>query len=170
MLAMLLPCVGAIAQIQPSTKTDAPEYLYKIKSKNGLNMAAHANPTKENYGRFAFYTVEGKENTYKVYSYDADLWLSYTMASGYNNGMNFVSFEKTQNSANEWYVAKVGDYYQVAPYNTSSVASKYWNFFGNVNSTYYSYDDYRNTLGLYSTGAASDNGSAWTLEAVAADD
>ncbi len=166
MLALMLPCLGAWAQIQPSTNTDAPENLYKIKSKTGYYMAAHSNPTTSNYGRFAFYAVDGKDNTYKVYSYDADLWLSYTKASGYNNGMNFVSFAQTQESANEWYVAKVGDYYQVAPYNTSDVASKYWNFYGNINSSYYSNDDYRNTLGLYSTGAANDNGSAWTFERV----
>ena len=92
MLALMLPCLGAWAQIQPSTKTDAPENLYKIKTKTGYYMAAHSNPTQENYGRFAFYAVDGKENTYKVYSYDANLWLSYTKASGYNNGMNFVSF------------------------------------------------------------------------------
>ena len=171
MLALMLPCLGAWAQIQPSTKTDVPENLYKIKSKNGLYMAAHSNPTQTNYGRFAFYAVDGKENTYKIYSYDANLWLTYTKASGYNNGMNFVSFEQTQENANEWYVVSVGEYYQVAPYNNTGVASKYWNFFGGiVEGTYYSYDDYKNTLGLWQTGAASDNGSAWTLEAVAADD
>ena len=164
MLAMLLPCVGVWAQIQQST-TDAT-YLYKIKSKRGIYMAAHSNPTQENYGRFAFYAVAGKESTYKIYSYDADLWLSYTKADGYNNGMNFVSFAQTQESANEWKVVTVNGYYQVAPYNNSGVAGKYWNFFGGINSTYYSYDDYKNTLGLYQNGAGSDDGSAWVLEAV----
>ena len=168
MLAMLLPCVGAIAQIQPSTTDDLN--LYKIKSKRNIYMAAHSNPTQENYGRFAFYAVEGKENTYKIYSYDADLWLSYTKASGYNNGMNFVSFAQTKESANEWYVAKAGDYYQVAPYNTSGVAGKYWNFFGGIDNAYYAYDDYRNSLGLFSSNASNDDGSAWTFEAVANDD
>lgn len=170
MLALMLPCLGAMAQIQSSTSTDAPEHLYKIKSKNGIYMAAHSNPTQTNYGRFAFYAVDGKENTYKIYSYDANLWLTYTKASGYNNGMNFVSFAQTQESANEWYVESVGNYYQVAPYNNSGVAGKYWNFFGGINSTYYSYDDYKNTLGLYQNGAASDNGSAWTFEDVDAND
>ena len=168
MLAMLLPCVGAIAQIQPSTTDNLN--LYKIKSKRNIYMAAHSNPTQENYGRFAFYAVDGKENTYKIYSYDADLWLSYTKASGYNNGMNFVSFAQTEESANEWHVAKAGDYYQVAPYNTSGVAGKYWNFFGGIDNAYYAYDDYRNSLGLYSSNASADAGSAWTFEAVADDD
>jgi len=166
MLALMLPCLGAWAEIQPSTNTAAPENLYKIKSKNGYYMAAHSNPTKLNYGRFAFYAVDNKENTYKVYSYDANLWLSYTKAGGYNNGMNFVSFAQTQESANEWYVAKVGDYYQVAPYNNTGVAGKYWNFYGGINTTYYSEDDYGKTLGLYQNSATSDNGSAWTFEAV----
>ena len=129
-------------------------------------MAAHSNPTQDNYGRFAFYAVEGKENTYKIYSYDADLWLSYTKAGGYSNAMNFVSFAQTQESANEWKVVTVNGYYQVAPYNNSGVAGKYWNFFGGINSTHYSYDDYKNTLGLYQDGAGSDDGSAWVLEAV----
>ena len=168
MLAMLLPCVGAIAQIQPSTTDDLN--LYKIKSKRNIYIAAHSNPTQNNYGRFAFYAVAGKENTYKIYSYDANLWLSYTKASGYNNGMNFVSFAQTEESANEWYVKKVGDYYQVAPYNTSGVAGKYWNFFGGIDNAYYAYDDYRNSLGLYSSNASADAGSAWTFEAVADDD
>ena len=159
-----------MAQIQPSTSTDTPEHLYKIKSKRNIYMAAHSNPTQENYGRFAFYAVEGKEKTYKIYSYDADLWLSYTKAGGYSNGMNFVSFATTQDVANEWYVASVGDYYQVAPYNTSGVAGKYWNFFGGIDAIYYSYDDYKNALGLYQNGAASDDGSAWVFEAVDADD
>ena len=106
-------------------------------------MAAHSNPTQDNYGRFAFYAVEGKENTYKIYSYDADLWLSYTKAGGYSNAMNFVSFAQTQESANEWKVVTVNGYYQVAPYNNSGVAGKYWNFYGGINSTYYSYDDYK---------------------------
>ena len=140
--------VGAMAQIQPSTSTDTPEHLYKIKSKRNIYMAAHSNPTQENYGRFAFYAVDGKENTYKIYSYDANLWLTYTKAGGYSNGMNFVSFASTQDAANEWYVAKSGDYYQVAPYNNTGVAGKYWNFFGGIANVYYAYDDYRNTLGL----------------------
>ena len=166
MLALMLPCLGVMAQIQPSTNTDAPENLYKIKTKTGYYMAAHSNPTKLNYGRFAFYAVEGQENTYKIYSYDANLWLSYTKASGYNNGMNFVSFAQTQESANEWYVVSVGEYYQVAPYNNTGVASKYWNFHGGINATNYSEDDYGKTLGLYQNNATSDNGSAWTFESV----
>lgn len=171
MLALMLPCLGAWAQIQPSTKTDAPENLYKIKSKNGLYMAAHANPTQVNYGRFAFYAVEGKDNTYKIYSYDADLWLSYNMASGYSDGMNFVTFADSKENANEWCVTKANNgYYQVAPYNTTNVAGRYWNFYGGIANVYYAYDDYRNTLGLYNKNADGDGGSAWTLEAVAADD
>ena len=172
LIASLFFAIGAMAQtqIQPSTNTDAPEYLYKIKNKRNIYMAAHGNPTQENYGRFAFFAVEGKENAYKVYSYDAGLWLSYTPAAGYSNGMNFVSFAETEDSSNEWNFAIVGEYYQIAPYNTTGVAGKYWNFFGGIDNSYYSYDDYRNNLGLYNTGAGSDEGSAWSLEAVAEDD
>ena len=167
LLASLFITIGAMAQVQTSTKTDAPENLYKIKSKNGLYMAAHANPTQENYGRFAFYAVEGKENTYKIYSYDANLWLTYTLAAGYSDGMNFVTFASTQKDANEWCVTKANNgYYQVAPYNTTGVAGRYWNFYGGIANVYYSYDDYRNTLGLYNKNADGDGGSAWVFEAV----
>ncbi len=155
---------------QISVSNSEGTHLYKIKNKRGIYMAAHSNPTQENYGRFAFYAVDGEENTYKIYSYDAGLWLTYTKASGYSNGMNFVTFASTQDAANEWYVAKSGEYYQVAPYNTAGVAGKYWNFFGGIAGTYYSYDDYRNTLGLYEKGAAADDGSAWVFEAVDAND
>ena len=169
-LVSLFLTVGAMAQIQPSTSTDLPENLYKIKNKRGIYMAAHSNPTQQNYGRFAFYAVDGKENTYKIYSYDAGVWLTYTKASGYSNGMNFVTFASTQDAANEWYVSKSGDYYQVAPYNTAGVAGKYWNFFGGIDNVYYAYDDYRNSLGLYSSNAANDDGSAWVFEAVDTND
>ena len=70
-----------MAQVQSSTDE---VHLYKIKNKRGIYMAAHTNPTQENYGRFAFYVVDGKDNTYKIYSYDADLWISYTKAGSYN--------------------------------------------------------------------------------------
>ncbi|MBQ2366369.1 MAG: hypothetical protein II293_04330, partial [Bacteroidaceae bacterium] len=167
-MTMVLTTVGAWAEIQPSTTDDLK--LYKIKNKRNIYMAAHSNPTQGNYGRFAFYAVEGKENTYKIYSYDANLWFSYTKASGYSNGMNFVTFASTQDAANEWYIAESGEYYQVAPYNTSGVAGKYWNFFGGIVGTYYSYDDYKNSLGLYEKGAAADDGSAWVFDAVDAND
>lgn len=167
MLALMLPCLGVWAQIQPSTKTDAPEYLYKIKSKNNLYVAAHSNPTQTNYGRFAFYSVEGKDNTYKIYSYDANLWLSYTKADSYSDGMNFVSFAQTQETADEWCVTTASNgYYQIAPYNNTGVAGRYWNFYGGIANVYYSYDDYKNTLGLYNKNADGDGGSAWAFEAV----
>lgn len=171
MLALMLPCLGAWAEIQTSTNTDVPEKLYKIKNKRSLYMAAHSNPTQENYGRFAFYAVDGKDNTYKIYSYDANLWLSYTKKAGYGDGMNFVSFAQTQENANEWCITEATNgYYQVAPYNTTGVAGRYWNFYGGIANAYYAYDDHRNTLGLYNKNADQDEGSAWTLEAVAADD
>ena len=84
--------------------------------------------------------------------------------------MNFVSFAQTEGNANEWYVTESGDYYQVAPYNTAGVAGKYWNFFGGIDNVYYAYDDYRNSLGLYSSNAANDDGSAWVFEAVDVND
>lgn len=58
MLALMLPCLGVMAEIEPST-ADAL-HLYKIKTKTGFYMAAHSNPTQNNYGRFAFYAVDGK--------------------------------------------------------------------------------------------------------------
>ena len=69
-----------------------PEHVYTMKNANGLTSNALTAPTQtaENYGLFAFYAVDGKENAYFIYSSKAGKWLTYEKAASYSNGINFV--------------------------------------------------------------------------------
>lgn len=167
MLAMMLTTVGAWAQteaIQTSTNVESPEHVFKLKNANGWVMAGTTGSTGAGTtpGKFAFFagTVDG---AFKVYSIDEAKWVSYTKSSSYDNGANFAVLIDSQTDAVEWNFAVVqrngADVYQIAPYNTTGVAGKYWNYFNGTSATH-------NTIGLWQGNAASDAGSAWIIEEV----
>ena len=70
-----------------------PEHLYTMVSGAGYYANAQTAPTQtaDNYGLFAFYAVEGYENTYYIYSYKAKKWVSFEKQGSYSNGKNFVT-------------------------------------------------------------------------------
>ena len=107
-----------------------PEHVYTMVSGGGY----YANPltaptqTAENYGLFAFYPVDGLDNTYYIYSYKARKWLSFTKAGSYSNGRDFVQMTDEKTEGAYFYVYNYADdNYQIAPYNTNGPASKYLN-------------------------------------------
>ena len=159
--------VTAMAQIATSTSVDNPEHMYTIKSNAGHYMTSYTSPTATQPGRFAFYAT-GDEGAYKVYSIDRKVWVSYTKAAGYSDGANFAKLVEEQENAEPWNIVRVGDYYQVAPYNTTAVAGRYWNWHGGLGTN--PYDNTNKTIGLYNKGAvagdAGDDGSRWIIEAV----
>lgn len=167
LFAVLLGTVGAWAQtevIEASTNVDSPEHVFKIKNANGWVMGGTTGSTGVNTtpGKFVF--VAGtKEGAFKVYSLNEKRWVSYTKSSGYSNGENFAQLIESQEDAQEWNFSIVNrggaEVYQIAPYNTTGVASKYWNYFNGVSATH-------NTIGLWQGGAAGDAGSAWIIEEV----
>ena len=170
----LMTLVGATAQlmadkIQPSvTWPDAgkPEHVYNMTSGNGLISNALTAPTQTaaNYGQFAFYAVEGKADTYYIYSHTAKKWVSYTPAASYSDGKNFVKMTADKVEGAYFYVNNYeGDNYQLSPYTTSGVAGTYLNWHGGVSGNPY---DGENTLGLYSTGGSGDGGSRYTFTEV----
>ena len=97
-LFALLCTMGAWAQIEVSTKIDAPENTYSLCSKNGAYMSVGTGATQYNIGRFAFYKVDG-ENSYKIFSVDANKWVSYTVAASYSGGANKATLVDTQDLA-----------------------------------------------------------------------
>ncbi len=165
-LFALLMTVGAWAQIEVSTKIDAPENTYSLCSKNGAYMSVGTGATQYNIGRFAFYKADG-ENSYKIFSVDANKWVSYTVAASYGGGANKATLVDTQESAQKWSVvanASNNGYYNIAPFTSAgAVAGFYWNFHGGAGASgkTYIYDDNK-TVGFYD--GVNDGGSLWSLE------
>ena len=143
-----------------------PEHVYTMVSGGGYysNPLTAPTQTAENYGLFAFYPVDGLDNTYYIYSYKARKWLSFTKAGSYSNGRDFVQMTDEKTEGAYFYVYNYADdNYQIAPYNTSGPASKYLNWFQGINSNPL---DGTNTLGLWQDGGAADAGSRWTFSEV----
>ena len=168
-LALLLTAVGAWAQsvtLQPSTTVDSPEFAYYLANGNAVLMdagTAAITKTGNNPGRFAFFAVEGKADTYKIMSVDAtgdNKWLGYDDTS-ISEGENKVSLVE-QASAKMWQVTsttiqgKSYKGYQLRTYNSNgNLAGQYMNWFtGPANNT---------SAGFYGTQASNDTGSGWIL-------
>ncbi|MBE6305495.1 MAG: hypothetical protein E7082_06230 [Bacteroidales bacterium] len=152
--------------LQPSTTLpDAgkPEHVYTISNGNGLYVNALTAPTQTeaNFGQFAFYAVSGKENAYYIYSRTAKKWLTYTPASSYSNGKDFVKMadNKVDNAYFKVYNYS-GNNYEIQPYTTSGGNDKYINWYQGVDGNPL---DGSNTLGLWKDSGSADAGSRYTL-------
>ena len=168
-LALLLTAVGAWAQsvtLQPSTSVDSPEFVYYLANGNAVLMdagTAAITKTGNNPGRFAFFAVEGKDDTYTIMSVDAtgdNKWLGYDNTS-INEGANKVSLVE-QASAKMWEITsttisgKSYRGYQLRTYNSEgNLAGQYMNWYtGPANNT---------SAGFYGTQASNDTGTGWVL-------
>ena len=171
---LLLACLfgwilQALAGIKVSTTLPGvgkPEHLYTMVSGNGLyaNGMTGTTQTESKYGQFAFYET-GTSGQYFIYSYTANKWVTYTQASSYSDGRNFVkmSDQKLETSkfiVNEYETEK----YQIQPVTSSGTGDRYLNWYEGINHN--AYDDASVTLGLYGTGGAGDGGSRWTFSEV----
>ena len=141
-----------------------PDHLYTMMNGNNLHANANTAPTETvaNFALFAFYPVSGVENAYYIYNYTLKKWLTYDKAGSYSNCTGFVKFSDSQENyfnLNNY----ADDFYQIAPYNTTSVASKYLNWFQGTSKNPM---DGTVTLGLWEQGGASDAGSKWTFSEV----
>ena len=147
-----------------------PEHLYTMVSGAGYYANAQTAPTQtaDNYGLFAFYAVEGYENTYYIYSYKAKKWVSFEKKGSYSNGKNFVTLtnERTEGAFFKFNNFSE-DFYDIAPYNTTNVAGKYLNWFGGVGQNPL---DGSTTLGLWEQGGSADAGSKWAFAKVVIED
>ena len=157
-LALLVAMVTtAMGQINVSTTEGAPEHRYILRNANnkfvtsGTGMTGNMNEA----GHFAFYATD-TENAYYIYSIVEEKWLTYEIASGYNNQQNFVTLSDSKGEDDKFYFRKYnnGDYYDIAPYNTNGVAGKYLNWYQGLGET----------LGLWEQNANVDAGSKWFLE------
>lgn len=103
------------------------------------------------YGKFAFYAVNGVTNGYYIKECTTNKWLTYDNTS-INSGKDFVKMSDTQ--GNYFIVQKNKMYYWIRPVNASGNADNYCNWNGGP-QTYSA----TNTLGLYNS--YDDKGSQW---------
>ena len=174
-LSLLLLAVCSVIQLMAaqivgsSVLPDAgrPDHLYTMVSGNGYYANAVTAPTqtKDNYGLFAFYEVDGVSNAYYVYSYKAKKWLGYDAAAAYSNGTGFVKLTDQKPEGRYFKMNNFsGDYWELQPYTTSGGNDKYLNWFqgiGNANPL-----DGNVTLGLWQDSGSKDGGSKWQIEEV----
>lgn len=171
---LLLACLfgwvlQALAGIKVSTTLPGvgkPEHLYTMVSGNGIyaNGMTGTTKTESKYGQFAFYET-GTSGQYFIYSYTANKWVTYTQASSYSDGRNFVKMSDQKSETSKFIVDEYAtDKYQIQPVTSSGTGSEYLNWYEGINKN--NYDDASVTLGLYSTGGAGDGGSRWTFSEV----
>ena len=171
---LLLACLfgwvlQALAGIKVSTTLPGvgkPEHLYTMVSGNNIyaNGMTGTTQTESKYGQFAFYET-GTSGQYFIYSYTANKWVTYTQASSYSDGTNFVKMSDQKSETSKFIVNEYEtDKYQIQPITSSGTGSKYLNWHGGIGSN--AYDNASVTLGLYGTGGAGDGGSSWIFSEV----
>ncbi len=157
-LSLLVAMVTtAMGQINVSTTEGAPEHRYILRNANNKFVTSTTGMTGEmnEAGHFAFYSA-GVDNAYYIYSINENKWVTYEIASAYDNTQNFVTLSDTKGDDDKFYFRAYnnGDYYDIAPYNTTDIAGKYLNWYQGGGST----------LGIWQQGANVDTGSKWFLE------
>ena len=166
-LMALLLCFAGQAwadKIEASTTDPSngkPEHLYTMVSGNGYYANGYTAPTQtdENKARFAFYSA-GVSDAYYIYCYTSKKWLSYTKAASYSNKTGFISLSDSKTTGAYFQCRNYsGDNYDIAPYNTTSVATKYLNWYMGVGTN--NPLDGTVTLGLWEDDGSKDGGSRW---------
>ena len=142
-----------------SNEPEMPEFVYTMTNGNGLKVGADAYWTEGDGGKFAFYAVEGKDDTYYIYSVTEGKWLGYEMANGYSNGKNFVTLdeEKGDNYFKITKCANNAGSFEMRPYknNGTEVAALFINYHGGK--------DEKSTLGLWEQSGDADGGSRYSF-------
>ncbi len=159
----LLSAVGLWAQtatLEPSTSKGAPEHVYWIMNGNGILMDSETYMmSNERAGRFAFFE-QSTDGDYKIYSIDAQKWISYDNTA-IANGENKCVLKDAEGDANAWHITAVtikggASGYQLQPYNSSSeLQTTYMNWTGGASAS--------KQIGFHNATAANDKGSGWIL-------
>lgn len=152
-----------------------PEFAYTINNVNVLNgttidygywnvnLYSVVN-SPANAAAFAFYAVAGKPNTYYIYNYSAKKWVTYDLATSYNNGQGFLKLSDTKTEGCYFEITSctkdTHSGYQMRPYASDGTvdADRYLNYYGGngANASI--------TVGLWKDNGSSDAGSCWILK------
>lgn len=152
-----------------------PDFAYTINNVNVLNgvtidygywnvnLYSVVN-SPANAAAFAFYAVAGKPNTYYIYNYSAKKWVTYDLATSYNNGQGFLKLSDTKTEGCCFEITSctkdTHSGYQMRPYASDGTvdADRYLNYYGGngANASI--------TVGLWKDNGSSDAGSCWILK------
>lgn len=152
-----------------------PEFAYTINNVNVLNgttidygywnvnLYSVVN-SPANAASFAFYAVAGKSNTYYIYNYSAKKWVTYDLATSYDNTKGFLKLSDTKTEGCYFEITSCtnGTHsgYQMRPYASDGTIDedRYLNFNGGngANASI--------TVGLWQDPGSSDAGSCWILK------
>lgn len=153
-----------------------PEFAYTINNVNVLdggvidygywnvNLYSVRN-TPANAAAFAFYAVAGKPNTYYIYNYSAKKWVTYDLATSYNNDMKgFLKLSDTKTEGCYFEITSctkdTHSGYQMRPYASDGTIDEdcYLNYNGGNDA------NKSLTVGLWRDPGSSDAGSCWILK------
>lgn len=152
-----------------------PEFAYTINNVNVLdggvidygywnvNLYSVRN-TPANAASFAFYAVAGKSNTYYIYNYSAKKWVTYDLATSYNNGQGFLKLSDTKTEGCYFEITSctkdTHSGYQMRPYASDGTIDedRYLNYYGGNGA------NESITVGLWKDSGSSDAGSCWILK------
>lgn len=152
-----------------------PEFAYTINNVNVLNgttidygywnvnLYSVVN-SPANAASFAFYAVAGKSNTYYIYNYSAKKWVTYDLATSYNNGQGFLKLSDTKTEGCYFEITSCTNDthsgYQMRPYASDGTIDedRYLNYYGGNGA------NESITVGLWKDSGSSDAGSCWILK------
>lgn len=154
-----------------------PEFVYTINNVNVLNgttidygywnvnLYSVVN-SPANAASFAFYAVAGKSNTYYIYNYSAKKWVTYDLATSYNNMKGFLKLSDTKTEGCYFEITSCTNDthsgYQMRPYASDGTIDedRYLNFNGGngANASI--------TVGLWQDPGSQDKGACWILKKV----
>lgn len=151
-----------------------PEFAYTINNVNAIDGAADYGywnvnlysviNSPANAAAFAFYAVAGKSNTYYIYNYSAKKWVTYDLATSYNNMKGFLKLSDTKVEGCYFEITSctkdTHSGYQMRPYASDGTidTDRYLNYNGGNGA------NESITVGLWQDPGSSDAGSCWILK------
>lgn len=151
-----------------------PEFAYTINNVNAIDGAADYGywnvnlysviNSPANAAAFAFYAVAGKSNTYYIYNYSAKKWVTYDLATSYNNMKGFLKLSDTKTEGCYFEITSctkdTHSGYQMRPYASDGTidTDRYLNYNGGNGA------NESITVGLWRDNGSSDAGSCWILK------
>lgn len=151
-----------------------PEFAYTINNVNtidgvvdygywNVNLYSVIN-SPANAAAFAFYAVAGKSNTYYIYNYSAKKWVTYDLATSYDNTKGFLKLSDTKTEGCYFEITSctkdTHSGYQMRPYASDGTIDedRYLNYNGGNGA------NESITVGLWQDPGSSDAGSCWILK------
>lgn len=153
-----------------------PEFAYTINNVNAIdgiadygywnvNLYSVIN-SPANAAAFAFYAVAGKPNTYYIYNYSAKKWVTYDLATSYDNTKGFLKLSDTKTEGCYFEITSctkdTHSGYQMRPYASDGTidTDRYLNYNGGNGA------NVSLTVGLWKDPGSQDKGACWILKKV----